>query len=323
MSDIIHPLISIVIPVYNAADTLEKAVSSALSQIGNFSLEIIIIDDCSSDGSFDVAEKLSRSDGRIKILKMEKNSGAAAARNYGFSQACGEWVAVLDSDDWFEKGRIEKLLSAARDADVEIAADNIYSFDSGVNQIVGKAFNHKGKNKIVDLDEFLRNSNTTWNYDYGILQPMFSTDFIRKHSIEYFSAARVGEDYYMLLCCFVAGAKMILLDEAFYTYVQPFGSISGKPQKEGRKHYNHEFQKITNDHFIEVLEGKISTRQMAHLQRRGKEIDALICFYELKKSLQKKDIKTMIKSLAKTNFEFWKMFTIKLIKSLYRFILRA
>ncbi len=255
---------------------------------------------------------MEKKDSRVQVFKLEKNSGVATARNYGFSQARGQWIAVLDSDDWFEAGRIEKLLSAALEKNVEMAADNQYLFDIKANMVAGTAFVSKEKEQIVDLDIFLQNSNATRHFDYGMLKALFKTEYIRKNSIEYLPSARLGEDYYMLLCCFVAGGRMVLLSEPLYYYVQPFGSISKKPQKKGRSHYNHELQKATNDYFIEKLQGKLSGSGIEQLRRRGNEIDAMICFYKLKDSVSRKDVTLMLRTLSKTNLSFWKMIIDKL-----------
>lgn len=304
------PLVSVIIPAYKAAESLENAVVSALIQMDN--PEVIIVDDCSPDETFTVAQRLAHNDERVQVFRMEQNSGASAARNFAIKQARGKWLAVLDADDWFETGRLNKLIAEADAANVEMVADNQYFFDKHVDMVVGTAFPQTGRNNLVDLDVFLKNSNATKRFDYGMLKPVFRTDFIRKNNIMYSATSSMGEDYYMLLSFFVAGGKSIINDTPYYYYVQPFGSVSRKAQQDGRKHYNHEQQKIVNQKFIDFFYGKISDGQMAQLQRRDREIDALICFYELRGALQKKDVKTIFKLLLETNFEFWKMMLDKI-----------
>ena len=305
------PLVTVYIPAYKAEETLEKAVNSALSQMDN--LEVIIVDDCSPDGTFAVAQKLAEKDARVRVFRLEQNSGAPCAMNYAFKQAHGQWLALLDADDWYEAGRLENMLAEAIAQNVEMVADNQYFFDKHANQVVGTAFPQKGRKQVVDLDVFLANSNATKRFDYGMLKPMFRADFIKEHAIEYYTPTYIGYDYCILLCFFAAGGRAVLIDTPYYSYVQPFGSLSKKPQQEGRKHYNHVMQKDVNLHFIEALHGKITQSQMAQLQRRGREIDALICFYELKEAVQKKAIKTIFKILTKTNLEFWKMMFRKVL----------
>lgn len=297
------PIVSVYIASYNSLDTLEKAVSSALSQMEN--LEVVIVDDCSNDGSFALAKKLSDNDSRVRVFQMEKNSGVSRTRNYAMQQARGKWLAMLDSDDWFEEGRLNKLIAEAEAADVEMVADNQYHVDTKAQKVAGTAFIDKGGKKLIDLDGFLAHSNATRHFDYGMLKPLVRADFVRKHSIEYPTITSISEDYYMLLSFFIAGGKAVVVDAPLYSYAQPFGSISKLPQKEGRKHYNHELQKSANQYFINKLNGKMSVAQMAHLQRRSREIDALIAFYNLRGSLSKRDIKSAILIVLKAPLEFW------------------
>jgi glycosyltransferase involved in cell wall biosynthesis len=98
-------MISVIIPVYNRENSIAKAVKSVLSQTVN-DWELIIIDDCSTDNTYSVIS--SYNDPRVKIFKLEKNSGAAAARNFGIQQSRGEYISFLDSDDEYEPEFIEQ-----------------------------------------------------------------------------------------------------------------------------------------------------------------------------------------------------------------------
>jgi succinoglycan biosynthesis protein ExoO len=313
-ADMQQPLVSVYIPSYKAEETLEKAVRSALAQMED--MEVIIVDDCSPDNGYAVAQKLAAEDSRVKVYRLEKNSGAPTAMNFAMREARGKWLASLDSDDWYEEGRLKKLISAAEAENVEMGVDNQYFFDKHANKVSRTAFADKGRKRILDLDVFLANSNATKHFDYGMLKPVFRTDFVRKHSVKYYESTRMGEDYYVLLSFFAAGGRAILIDEPLYSYVQPFGSISGKPQQDGRKHYNHQLQKATNQYFMDTLKGRISDKQMQQLKRRGQEIDSLIAYYKLRESIQQKDIKTIIATLPNVPLEFWKMMAAKVVAKL-------
>ena len=101
------PEVSVVIPVHNGAKTLPKALDSALCQ--RVELEIIVIDDCSEDDLEHALIPYGRDD-RVRVLKNEKNLGAAASRNRGVKEARGNYVAFLDSDDYWAPGKLEKQL---------------------------------------------------------------------------------------------------------------------------------------------------------------------------------------------------------------------
>ncbi|AWK90283.1 glycosyltransferase family 2 protein [Azospirillum thermophilum] len=104
-----EPLVSIVIPAFNRAHTLRRAIASVLAQeIADW--ELIVVDDGSSDGSADIP--LSYNDPRIRVLRHERNRGAAAARNTGVGAARGRYIAFLDSDDEWLPGKLATQLAA-------------------------------------------------------------------------------------------------------------------------------------------------------------------------------------------------------------------
>lgn len=104
-----YPLISVVVPVYNAAKTIEKCVLSIKKQTyPNF--EVILVDDGSRDQSLDICQKLVLPDKRIKVFHQE-NSGVSAARNHGIQEAKGDYICFIDSDDWIDKDYLEILFT--------------------------------------------------------------------------------------------------------------------------------------------------------------------------------------------------------------------
>ena len=105
------PLVSIIVPVYNAQTYLEKCVDSLLNQTYQ-QLEIILINDGSTDQSLHICEKYKKSHRNIVIVS-KTNAGASAARNTGIEQASGEWVTFVDADDWIEMNFVEALLEFA------------------------------------------------------------------------------------------------------------------------------------------------------------------------------------------------------------------
>ncbi len=102
------PLISIIIPVYNSEKTLQRAVYSTCKQ--NVTCEIIIINDCSSDKSLEVANTLSTEFSNLSVINLDTNGGASKARNKGIAQAKGEYIAFLDADDVWLPFKLEKQL---------------------------------------------------------------------------------------------------------------------------------------------------------------------------------------------------------------------
>lgn len=109
MCNIKYPLISVIIPVYNAENYIKYTIDSALNQTYK-NIEVIVVDDCSSDKSIAIIEESHCS--KIKIIKSKLNLGVANARNLGIKNSSGELIAFLDSDDIWEPYKLEKQYEA-------------------------------------------------------------------------------------------------------------------------------------------------------------------------------------------------------------------
>lgn len=102
-------LVSIITPSYNSSDFISETIVSVLSQ--TFSdWEMIIVDDCSSDSSVDIVEEFSATESRIRLIRLDQNSGAAVARNTAIQMANGRYIAFLDSDDVWFPHKLEKQI---------------------------------------------------------------------------------------------------------------------------------------------------------------------------------------------------------------------
>lgn len=106
------PEISVIMPVYNCEDYLRDAVSSVLAQEG-VSLELIAIDDCSSDGSAGILEEIAAGDPRVRLIRLKENHGVAHARNIALAEANGTFLAFCDGDDTVPPGAYRALYHAA------------------------------------------------------------------------------------------------------------------------------------------------------------------------------------------------------------------
>ena len=113
-----NPLISIIVPVYNAEKYLEKCLNSLINQTYK-NIEIICVNDGSPDGSINILEEFSKKDSRLKVV-MQENQGLSGARNTGLKYVQGEYIAFLDSDDWLDEVTFENALKHlfANDADI-------------------------------------------------------------------------------------------------------------------------------------------------------------------------------------------------------------
>lgn len=129
--------ISVITPVYNVAKVIERTLDSMLAQKYE-DLEIVLVDDCSKDNSTETIDKYTDKYPNIIYLKLEKNQGAAVARNTALNIASGRYVAFLDSDDLWCEGKLEKQLAFMKEKDAAItctALDCVDEDDKPLNSV--------------------------------------------------------------------------------------------------------------------------------------------------------------------------------------------
>ena len=118
-----QPLVSIITPVYNSANYVKRTIGSVLNQTyKNF--ELLIIDDCSTDNTINIVN--SYDDKRIKVIKSDRNYGAAHSRNVGICESAGDYIAFLDGDDCWISNKLEKQLNFMIDNNYHFSSTNYY-----------------------------------------------------------------------------------------------------------------------------------------------------------------------------------------------------
>lgn len=123
-----HPQVSVVIPVYNIEAHLRQCLDSVLGQ-GLREIEIICVDDGSTDGSPAVLAEYAARDPRLKVVT-QANAGPGAARNTGLARAAGEYLIFLDSDDWFEPDFLERMVAQAQKTNADVTICRADEFDN-------------------------------------------------------------------------------------------------------------------------------------------------------------------------------------------------
>ena len=119
--------LSVVIPCYNEADSLSAVVEAVLSTfLDKMSLEIIIVDDCSSDGSYDIAKRMSESNASIRVFRHEANQGKGASLKTGFEAASGDYVCVQDADLEYDPRDYLKMLRAIEENEADVVFGSRY-----------------------------------------------------------------------------------------------------------------------------------------------------------------------------------------------------
>jgi succinoglycan biosynthesis protein ExoO len=221
------PDVSFVIAAYNAEDTLESAIDSALAQVG-VSLEVIVVDDCSSDGTRELALRCRDRDDRVKLIVQPANGGPAAARNAGFDAATGRWIAVLDADDTIHPQRLQRMIARAEAMDARIVVDNIDVVPLGGGQPTAM-FSRADleARKVLDLADFIQ-SNIIFGstFNFGYMKPIFRRDLLNEQGLRFDENLRIGEDYILLASAIASGGTCAIEPEAGYVYHLRHGSIS-------------------------------------------------------------------------------------------------
>lgn len=218
------PDVSIVIAAYNAADTIERSIDSALAQI-NVTVEVIVADDCSSDQTRE--RVLSINDPRVQLIALDKNKGPGGARNAAIAAAKGRWIAVLDSDDVFKPMRLFHMVERAKETGAQIVVDNLDVIDLDNNcrtMFLEEALAQRAQ---IDLASFIR-SNILFRaeHNFGYMKPVFDRDFLCSKALQFDESLRIGEDYLLLASALAEGGRCAIVPTAGYIYYIRAGSIS-------------------------------------------------------------------------------------------------
>ena len=220
------PIVSVVIATFNSARYVDAALASVLGQTMS-SIEVIVVDDCSSDKTLTIVEKHVRDDKRVRLVQFERNCGPATARNHGIELAQGEWLAVLDSDDLFAPDRLDVLIAVAKRERADIVTDNPVVFSEG-NGAGATFFLDKGTPAgPLSLLSYVSGT-VLYNEgaDYGYLKPIFRLDALRRLGLRYNPELRIAEDDDLIVRMLLAGARYWLEPTATYFYRKHNASTS-------------------------------------------------------------------------------------------------
>lgn len=222
------PDVSFVVPARNAARTIEAAVSSALAQEG-IAVEVIVVDDGSTDDTAAIAERMAASDERVRVLRRTTAGGPSAARNLAIDEARGRWIAVLDADDLVAPERSRHLVALAEKETCDMVADNLMHF-LDENSAVKWPFlplGNQPRSFAVSLADYLhRNRLLRSRHNLGYLQPLFARSFLNNHGLRYDEDLRIGEDFDFCLRALTCGARYVVTTAPFYLYRMRQDSLS-------------------------------------------------------------------------------------------------
>lgn len=209
------PKLSIIIPVYNVEKYLSKCLGSILEQPFK-DLEVICVNDGSTDGSLDVLQKIKKNDDRVVIID-KKNEGSGIARNIGLSTAQGEYVYFIDSDDWLEDDVLAKIIAKADELQTDILVFGGLSYYNGKGQNGAYSKNKLPKKyfgKVVSAKDIKKDifkfPSTAWT-------KLYRRSFLIKNEIK-FQNIRAGQDQLPFFHSMITANRIAILPENIYCY---------------------------------------------------------------------------------------------------------
>ena len=231
MATLPAPTVAVVIGVYNAGETIGRAILSALAQAEV--REVIVVDDASTDDSVAMARSADDGSGRLVILQQPANAGPAAARNRAIASSHAPYIAVLDADDFLLPDRFSVLFA---DRDWDLIADNIvFVSEDCIDQFCHSAIRNDGRLTQLDLSTFVRrnmSSRSTPRGELGFLKVVMRREFFDKAAIRYDESLRLGEDYVLYCQALAAGARFRLSRHCGYVAIERGNSLSGRHRTE-------------------------------------------------------------------------------------------
>jgi len=197
-----NPVVSVIIPAYNAAPYISEAIASVQSQTLT-DWELIVIDDGSSDHTASIACAAAAKDARVHVIRLEKNQGISAACNSGIAASRGEFIARLDADDMSKPERLASQVAAFRENDKLVAAGGhalLFGDAQGIAHCRLEDANIKS-HLLSAVNNLCGNT------------LMVRRDFIEKHKIIYDENLKSAEDIDYVIAIMAAGGMLLNIDE--------------------------------------------------------------------------------------------------------------
>lgn len=211
--------VSIVIPVYNSSQYLPQCLNSLLEQTYQ-NMEILCVNDGSTDGSLEILEQFAQKDERIRIFTKEnEGKGAASARNMGLANATGKYVHFLDSDDFFEPNMFEEMIGKAEETNADVVICRVDCYDDMNKRIIGN-FNAIDFQYIPQKDPFSFKDCPKHIFQIGDLvtwNKLYRKELLDKYDLK-FESIPISDDQYVPMLALVYGERITCVDKVFLHY---------------------------------------------------------------------------------------------------------
>lgn len=268
------PVVSVIIPAFQAEAFLDCAIRSVLEQT-LAEIEVIVVDDCSTDATWEVLIEWTRRDPRVIPLRQAARGGPAAARNLAIAQARGRWLALLDADDLYVPWRLAHLVDVAEATGADLLADNLRRVDFRTGQDFGPRYadpTMRLPGPVTLTEAVRRDMPEHWSLGetFGFLQPIMRRRALATRRIRYAEDVIVGEDFLLYFQCIAAGARFHLTPAA--GYVQRLRADSLSRSGGAMLHLS-----LANRRMIAMAAGCAEPGLGALLRQRQRQID-IDCF---------------------------------------------
>lgn len=237
-----RPLLSVIVPVYNAEKYLRQCLDSILAQ--NFEdYEVILIDDGSTDTSGAICDQYAKEHPVFQCIH-KANGGHTSARKCGYEISCGEYVAFVDSDDWIAPGMYRKMCEVIRQTHADIIHCGYIAAMPGREEVwkIPFASGFYDKDRL-EKEIYPRMLYAGTYFKYGISpnlwNKIFRRELLAKHLFQVPNEIAVGEDALTTYSCMLEASSMYFMDEAFYYYRSNAGSMSHSTIPASRLTVNH------------------------------------------------------------------------------------
>ena len=221
---------SVIIAAHNARHTLSRAVNSAVLQTLT-DIEVIVVDDGSTDGTADLVGELASRDRRVKLIRHESAKGVSSARNSAIRDASGEWLVILDADDWIAGDRLEVMIGQGEERRLDVVIDNLIRVDARTGRELGEAFPSEwmtvqdpvSMSFLIERDMPYCQTN-----GFGYCKPVFRREAFWATTGGYQANIRCAEDVLALQTMLFHGCRVGVIDAALYYYSVSPGSLSNR-----------------------------------------------------------------------------------------------
>ena len=238
------PKVSVIIPVYNVEKYLERCVNSLKNQTLK-DIEIILVDDSSTDSSFEICEKLASEDSRIKVISKE-NEGAGKARNAALKIATGEYIGFVDSDDFVHEDMFKTLYEKAKQYNSDLVMSGVIFVDGNMFSQTGdcvkkeyfKTDTHfETKEQLQELRMGIIGSKPKEaddsKYSMSIWKNLFRHEIIKENNLSFMSEREMLSEDALFMIDYISHInKATGIKEAFYNYFRNPESISKSYKKD-------------------------------------------------------------------------------------------